>query len=181
MKKNKTITINSEEILNVISIFFGVFSIVAGVILMILKLFGFPFLFEGFVAFVLGDLIILSSALNITFKKLLKTFQDLVDQTEKEKKHIVSPSSQDYSVPEGYSAKIYNLDSDEDAEKLAKQLNDNLFSPISSISNQKKEYNQMNLKELKAELKKSIEKEEFEKAALIQKHIKDYSENNNKN
>jgi len=162
MKKEQ----NKEPLFkNNLLMLFGIIIIISGVSAIALKLFGHPFLFEGIMMIIMGVIVVALAnamlAITISMKAFGNTLEILNNLIKREN-------------PLSHNSEIITISDQTSPEKLEefKKLHPQLSKIFETLKNGiegniKKDLKDMNLSQLKVELKQAIENDDFETAAKI--------------
>jgi len=180
MKKNAKNLFNS--FLASLIVILGIGLITAGLITIFLKIFGIPYLFEGIVALALGTVCVSLAQLNIQLTKTIEisisTIDQLTDSLTNSMEFIDDITGDYPPINMKGENPIHRFDinkmSLEELEKLKVSFPHlatifDMVRPDVMTGSSIQEYDKMSEAQLRKELKNAIEKDNFEKAAQIQK------------
>ena len=178
---------NNEIFFNVFfQLFFlmgGIILSLAGLTLISLKLFGYPFLFEGVMSLFVGLITIFLTKIYSTFLTVLESFTAILDKVKDKK---IETNNNRFYHPQDFlknfendGVHTFSLNSAMSPEKLEEikekfpHLSDliNNFTNMQSTQTNSKKLSELTLEELKQRLNKAVAKEDYEKASLIKAEI----------
>ena len=154
---------------------FGILTIVAGLALVSMKFFGFPYLIEGFIYIVSGIIMFSLSKLYDLYLDTISIYSEMLTTVVNTK---TLENSKNMPMTGGTEiAPVMQFVIDEDTPPEALDAIKKQFPFLSSMLDSTKEknaknYNSMTMKELEKELGKVIKDEDFETAAIIKGLIK---------
>jgi hypothetical protein len=170
MEKKKE-NIQFSPILHILFVVCGTGLMISGAVLIALKLFGFPFLFEGVMAFFMGGISLYVAKFQLALDIIVEKFTEMIEAMDKK---VTSP----HPTFGGYfgtpNAMKVEIDEHTSPEKIAElKKNFPFMGGILDAMSQsfKKDFGSMTIAELEKELKQAIEADEYEKAAVLKDAI----------
>jgi len=181
-KKAQDNKISFEPFFHLLFLLGGGILVFAGLVLIVLKAFGYPMLFEGIVTFVLGAMCVYIVKLQSVFLQVVETFSDVLDTANKEminnNQRIYHPTNFSDGIMQ--TVNISDEMSPEQLEKMKEQFPhlEGLIDTVMDMSNKKiaspvKTINlsSLSVSQLEVLQKKAVEEENFERAMEIKKEI----------
>lgn len=171
MENNK---VNFAPVLNILFMVCGAILMLAGITLIILKMFGYPFLFEGVTAFFMGGIAIYVARFQMMMIAAIDGFTNIIDGLAKKAAAAQMGSMFGGGRFPGMSdantmrVEIDENTSPEQLEALKKRFPfmEAVIDAMSTTFN-KDNLENMSLVQLEKELKKAIDNDLYEKAAVL--------------